>query len=43
MKKPNEQSDFQTHIKEPRWQQVISVIGVICFVILWVWLAFIHK
>jgi hypothetical protein len=31
--------DFKTHIKEPRWQQVVSVIIVLAIVALWVWIA----
>jgi hypothetical protein len=33
---------FQTHIAEPRWQQVVSVIVVVAVVAVWVWLAFIR-
>lgn len=33
----DEDKDFKTHIKEPRWQQVVSVIVVIVVVALWVW------
>lgn len=29
--------DFKTHIKEPRWQQVVSVIIILVIVALWVW------
>jgi cytoskeletal protein RodZ len=31
---------FKTHIKEPRWQQVVSVIIVICLLALWLWFTF---
>ena len=33
-------NDFQTHIKEPRWQQVVSVIVVLCIVAVWAYLIF---
>jgi hypothetical protein len=42
MKKQNEKSGFQTHIAEPRWQQVISVVVVIIVAAFFIWLAFIH-
>ena len=29
---------FKTHIKEPRWQQVVSVIIVLAVIALWLWL-----
>jgi hypothetical protein len=28
---------FETHIKEPRWQQVVSVGIVLCVVAGWLW------
>jgi hypothetical protein len=31
--------EFKTHIKEPRWQQVASVIIVLAIVAVWIWLA----
>jgi len=30
---------FETHIKEPRWQQVVSVIIILGIVAIWLWLA----
>jgi hypothetical protein len=30
--------DFKTHIKEPRWQQIVSLIIAIGFFGLWLWL-----
>jgi len=36
-----QQGNFQTHIPEPRWQQVLSVLVVVAGVALWLWLAFI--
>jgi cytoskeletal protein RodZ len=30
---------FKTHIKEPRWQQVVSVLIVLGIVGVWFWLA----
>jgi hypothetical protein len=38
VKKQNQKTQFQTHIQEPRWQQVISVIGVLIIVLAWLWL-----
>ena len=32
MKKP--ESKFQTHIAEPRWQRIVSVVIVVGFVLL---------
>ncbi|MDQ5955330.1 MAG: hypothetical protein QG621_333 [Patescibacteria group bacterium] len=32
--------DFKTHVKEPRWQQVASVMLVLGFIALWLWLGF---
>jgi hypothetical protein len=29
--------DFQTHIKEPRWQQIVSVILVLGIFATWLW------
>lgn len=28
---------FNTHIKEPRWQQVLSVLIVLALVGTWIW------
>lgn len=28
---------FQTHIKEPRWQQAVSVAIALGFLALWLW------
>lgn len=30
---------FRTHIKEPRWQQVVSVIIVLAIIAAWLWFA----
>jgi hypothetical protein len=43
MKKSTEDSRFQTHIAEPRWQQIASVVIVLALLGLWAWVAFIHK
>jgi hypothetical protein len=37
MKKDEPGSKFQTHIKEPIWQQVLSVIVVVIMVALFIW------
>lgn len=29
--------DFKTHIKEPRWQQVASILIVIGIIAIWIW------
>jgi hypothetical protein len=29
---------FNTHIKEPRWQQAASVIAVLGVIAVWLWL-----
>ena len=34
-KDPN--GNFQTHIPEPRWQQVVSVMVVVLFILLVIW------
>ena len=34
----DDKKDFKTHIKEPRWQQVASVIIVLVIVGLWIWM-----
>jgi len=31
----SDKQDFKTHIKEPRWQQVVSVVIVLGIVALW--------
>jgi cytoskeletal protein RodZ len=36
----DEKRDFKTHIKEPRWQQVVSVVIVLAVVGVWVWIVF---
>lgn len=33
---------FNTHIPEPRWQQVVSLLVVVLLVILWIWSATKH-
>jgi hypothetical protein len=43
MKKQDDKTDFQTHIAEPRWQQVVSVVAVLILVIVFVWFGIIHK
>jgi hypothetical protein len=30
------EKNFKTHIKEPRWQQVVSVIIVLVIVAVWI-------
>lgn len=40
MKDQDQKNRFQTHIREPRWQQVVSVIGVLILVGLWLLLVF---
>lgn len=35
-----EDKDFKTHIKEPRWQQIASVIIVLGILAAWLWFAF---
>lgn len=42
MKRQNQDSNFRTHIPEPRWQQVASVVVVVLVVVLWLWAAFRH-
>jgi hypothetical protein len=34
-----QQGNFRTHIPEPRWQQIASVIIVVLAVALWLWVA----
>jgi len=31
---------FKTHIKEPRWQQVVSLVIVLGIIALWFWFKF---
>jgi hypothetical protein len=38
----NNDKDFNTHIKEPRWQQIASIIIVIGIIVVWVW-AVMHR
>jgi hypothetical protein len=35
----NDDKKFNTHIKEPRWQQIVSIIVVVGIVGLWIWFA----
>lgn len=35
----DEKKHFNTHIKEPRWQQVVSIIIVLGIVVAWIWAA----
>jgi cytoskeletal protein RodZ len=28
---------FKTHIKEPRWQQVVSIVIILGIVAVWLW------
>lgn len=32
--------EFKTHIKEPRWQQIVSVIVILAIIIAWLVLQF---
>jgi hypothetical protein len=32
------EKDFKTHIKEPRWQQIVSVLIVLAVIAVWIWL-----
>ncbi|MGH7240176.1 MAG: hypothetical protein ACREHG_08975 [Candidatus Saccharimonadales bacterium] len=32
--------EFKTHIKEPRWQQIVSVIVIVAIIIAWLILQF---
>lgn len=36
--KQDSDKKFQTHIPEPRWQQIVSVILVIVIVLIWLFL-----
>lgn len=38
----DDDKQFNTHIKEPRWQQVVSVIVVLSILAVWLWLI-LHK
>lgn len=40
--KKQEPNNFRTHIPEPRWQQVVSVIIVCIAVAAWLWAIFAH-
>jgi len=33
----DDKNDFKTHIKEPRWQQAVSVVIVLGIAALWLW------
>lgn len=35
----DEEKGFKTHIKEPRWQQIVSVLIVLGVLALWAWFA----
>lgn len=39
MKKSEDNQRFRTHIREPRWQQIASVVIVVLLVALWIWAA----
>lgn len=43
MRKKDKNSGFQTHIAEPRWQQIVSVIIVVLGVVFWLALALWHR
>jgi hypothetical protein len=43
VRKKDENSGFQTHIAEPRWQQVLSLILVVIGFLFWVGLFFWHR
>ena len=37
--KVNASSDsFRTHIPEPRWQQIISVVAIVGFISIWIYI-----
>jgi hypothetical protein len=36
----DDEKNFKTHIKEPRWQQVLSVLFVLAVIGAWAWLTF---
>jgi len=40
MRQKEQKGSFQTHIPEPRWQQVVSVLVVVAIALVWVWAAF---
>lgn len=42
MSKPGKDPRFQTHIAEPRWQQIVSVVVVLLGIGVWVWVTFKH-
>ena len=33
----DDNKDFKTHIKEPRWQQIVSVVIVLAIFAAWLW------
>jgi hypothetical protein len=37
-----ENKDFKTHIKEPRWQQIVSIIIVIAMIVIYLLIALKH-
>jgi hypothetical protein len=37
-KKPDNDK-FQTHIPEPRWQQIASVVLALLFIGFWIWIS----
>ena len=37
-----DEKDFKTHIKEPRWQQIVSVVIVIAIIGAWLWFILHH-
>lgn len=39
MSKKTGNSGFNTHIPEPRWQQIVSVVVVVLAILFWVWIA----
>jgi len=43
MKKQTENANFQTHIAEPKWQQVISVVVVVILVLLGIYFGLLRK
>ena len=38
--KKQQDSEFRTHIAEPRWQQLASVALVLLGVVVWLWLIY---
>jgi hypothetical protein len=43
MRKQKVGSAFQAHIPEPRWQQIVSVLGIVLILLIWLYFAFLHK